>query len=194
MLDHSAVIKRVFEALVEDRQDQACQIARAEYPFVGKEVAGRRYTEFQSTQQFIRDGFVDRYSGQRLVFPGTLRLLSKILPEEFPFHTNWKMSQCHIVYWELFPTIDHVVPVARGGRDDESNWATTSMLHNSAKSNWTLEELSWQLVPTGRVEEWDGLMGLFLMFIETDSTHMQDNYIKRWAGAAIRSSRNGLGS
>jgi hypothetical protein len=32
---------------------------------------------------FARDGFVDRYSGERLVFPGTLRLLAKLLPNEF---------------------------------------------------------------------------------------------------------------
>lgn len=51
------------------------------------------------------------------------------------------MSECHIVYWELFPTIDHIVPVARGGRNSEENWVSTSMLRNSAKFNGTLEEL-----------------------------------------------------
>ncbi|MFF0818704.1 HNH endonuclease [Rhodococcus sp. NPDC003318] len=51
------------------------------------------------------------------------------------------MSQTHFAYWELFPTIDHIVPVTRGGADDESNWVTTSMLRNSAKAHWTLDEL-----------------------------------------------------
>lgn len=90
---------------------------------------------------FTRDGFVDRYSGDLLVFPGTLRLLAKLLPHEFPFHSNWKADACHPAFWQLFPTIDHVVPVSRGGADADSNWMSTSMLRNSAKANLTLEEL-----------------------------------------------------
>ena len=94
------------------------------------------------TRVFARDGFVDRYSGDKLVFPGTLlRLLSALMPDEFPAHPNWKMSASHVMYWELCPTIDHLVPVARGGADNESNYVTISMLRNSAKAHWTLEEL-----------------------------------------------------
>jgi hypothetical protein len=107
---------------------------------------------------FHQDGFIDCYSGQRLIFPGTLRLLSLCLPEEFPFHSNWKMDRTHPAFWELFPTIDHIVPIARGGEDAETNWVTTSQLQNSAKANWTLKELRWTLVPAGSVEEWDGLI------------------------------------
>ncbi|MFZ1427770.1 MAG: hypothetical protein WAS21_13460 [Geminicoccaceae bacterium] len=47
---------------------------------------------------FTRDGFVDRYSGERLVFPGTLRLLAKLLPNEFPFHSNWRTDACHFAF------------------------------------------------------------------------------------------------
>jgi hypothetical protein len=78
---------------------------------------------------------VDRYSGLPLVFPGVLRLLSRLLPQEFPFHPNWKMAETHPAYWELFPTIDHVLPVSRGGVDSDVNWVTTSMLRNAAKAN-----------------------------------------------------------
>ena len=113
--------------------------------------ATRRYSPYQSCQVFIRDGFIDRYAGTRLVFPGALRILSIEMPKEFPFHPNWKMSESHIVYWELFPTIDHVVPVSKGGADEEQNWVSTSMLRNNAKSNWTLEELGWELKPQGDV-------------------------------------------
>ena len=186
MSDKSAVIQRICEALLENRREDAQCIARTEYPFEGQESAVRRYTAFQCTQIFVRDGFTDRYSGQRLIFPGTLRLLSKLLPEEFPAHPNWKMTQSHLVYYELFPTIDHVIPIARGGKDDQSNWVTTSMLRNSAKSNWTLEELGWQLVPAGCIEEWDGLMHMFLAFVEGDLTLLKDNYLKRWSSAALR--------
>ena len=59
---------------------------------------------------YLRDGFVDRYIGHRLKFPPVLRLLSMKFPDSFPFHKNWKMSDCHVAYWELMSTIDHIVP------------------------------------------------------------------------------------
>jgi len=62
------------------------------------------------TRIFARDGFIDRYRGSRLIFPPVLRLLSLYLPKEFPYHKNGKMTEGHMAYWELFPTVDHVVP------------------------------------------------------------------------------------
>ncbi len=133
---------------------------------------------------FRRDGFVDRYSGERLVFPGTLRLLSDLLPEAFPFHPNWKVSETHVMYWELFPTIDHVVPVARGGADDESNMVSTSQLRNSAKAHWTLAELGWELHPAGSLDDWDGLLGWFLAYTDAHPEALASAYLRRWRRAA----------
>lgn len=128
MTNKSQTIQKVCDLLLASDRSGASQIAHTEYPFVIQTLAGRKYTELESTGIFIRDGFIDRYSGDRLVFPGVLRLISRLLPQEFPFHPNWKMSECHIAYWELSPTIDHVVPVARGGADDETNWITTLLI------------------------------------------------------------------
>ncbi len=139
---------------------------------------------------FMRDSFTDRYSGNRLVFPGALRLLSRLLPEEFPAHPNWKMSESHIVYWELFPTIDHIYPVARGGKDEESNWVTTSMLRNSAKSNWTLDELGWDLVDPPQGCDWDGLMSWFVVYVSREARYFDDAYLRRWYKAAIKATTN----
>jgi hypothetical protein len=97
----------------------------------------------------VRDGFVDRYTGTRLVFPGTLRLLSILSPEELPFHPNWAYDRCHPMYWELYPTLDHVHPIALGGADAEESWVTTSQRMNSAKAHWTLADLGWQLQTPG---------------------------------------------
>jgi hypothetical protein len=69
--------------------------------------------------------------------------------DQFPFQTNWRTDACHFAFWELVPTLDHILPVSRGGTDDESNWATTSMLRNSAKANFTLDELGWSLCSPG---------------------------------------------
>jgi hypothetical protein len=178
-------IKSVCGSLLAGDTQSAAACARSAYPFVPPQSTGRAYTEAQCTSIFIRDGFIDRYSGAQLVFPGTIRLLSRILPSEFPFHPNWKMTETHMIYWELFPTVDHVIPVARGGANDERNWVTTSMLRNSAKSNWTLDELGWQLVPPGDFAQWDGLLGWFIDFVKHDPPHLADKYIRRWQRAAI---------
>ena len=185
--DRTVVIRRICQALSNGDVAAARDVIRSEYPFVPVTPEGRRYTELQSLQVFMRDGFIDRYSGQRLVFPGVLRLLSRQLPEEFPFHPNWKMSETHPAYWELFPTIDHVLPIARGGADSEANWVTTSMLRNAAKANWTLAELGWNLREPGLLAEWDGLMGFFLEFIDSDNSPLKDAYLRRWHIAAVRS-------
>mgnify|MGYP002822786863 FL=1 len=94
------------------------------------------------------------------------------------------MSETHIMFWELFPTVDHVVPVARGGSDHADNWVTASMLRNSAKSNWTLEELEWKLVPPGDAREWDGLTSWYLGHIGNYPELSDDAYLRRWRLAA----------
>ncbi|MCA9019723.1 MAG: HNH endonuclease [Planctomycetaceae bacterium] len=102
------------------------------------------------------------------------------MPDEFPFHPNWKMSECHIAYWQLSPTIDHIIPVARGGTDEESNWASTSQLRNSAKANWLLEELGWELHPPGDLQEWDGLLHWYVDYANDHAEIKTDPWFRGW--------------
>ena len=120
-------VKSVCDSLLDADFQRAADTARNGYPFAPAQFTGRVYTETQCTAIFIRDGFIDRYSGTQLIFPGTIRLLSRLLPAEFPFHPNWKQSETHPAFWELYPTIDHAIPIARGGADDIGNIVTTSM-------------------------------------------------------------------
>lgn len=89
-----------------------------------------------------------------------------------------------MVYGKLLPTIDHFAPVARSGTDTPDSWVTTSMLRNSAKSNWTLEELGWALHSAGEIQERDGLTGHFLEIIEIDRGLLTNSYLRRWPRAA----------
>jgi 5-methylcytosine-specific restriction endonuclease McrA len=185
--DKTKIMEQALNAVLKGNADGARSLIQQQYPFTSPISSIRKYTPLEMTRIFIRDGFIDRYSGQRLVFPPVLRLLSKLLPTEFPYHRNWKMTDCHIAYWELFPTVDHVVPIARGGRDEETNWVTTSMLRNSAKANWTLDELGWKLVPAGELKEWDGLMGCFLQYAQQHPELLKEQPFKMWARASAAS-------
>jgi hypothetical protein len=188
MMDRASLIAHVCSAVASGDLEGARSLARRDYPFTPMTNAGRKYSERECLRIFRRDGFIDRYSGARLVYPGTLRLLSRLLPEELPRHPSWKVSECHMMYWELFPTIDHVVPVARGGVDDESNCVTTSMLRNQAKSNWTLAELGWTLHEHRPRADWDGQLAWFLRFVAGHQEHLDDPYLRRWHRAATISS------
>ena len=95
------------------------------------------------------------------------------------------MTEGHVAYWELHPTIDHIHPVARGGTDTNENWVSCSMLTNSIKSNWTLEQLGWRLQSPGDIHSWDGLLGWFVKQVEDDKTILHEPYFKRWYSAAL---------
>lgn len=164
----------------------AKKIIETKYPFIPLNNEGRQYSDYQKTKIFLRDGFIDRYSGEKMVFPSVLRLLSYLMPDAFPFHKNWKMSECHLAYWQLLPTVDHIVPVSRGGENKESNLVCTSQLRNSAKSNWLLKELGWQLHKPGNVNEWDGLLTWFMAYVVENPKILEDSYMRLWHKAAMR--------
>ena len=72
MDDKAAVLAEVCVALSGNQPDKARAILREEYPFVPLANVGRRYSVDQMLAAFVRDGFVDRYSGMRLVCARTL--------------------------------------------------------------------------------------------------------------------------
>jgi len=182
--DYSTVIQRACSHISHDDLSAAESVIVGEYPFIPSQNAGRSYTPREMTRVFIRDGFIDRYCGTRLIYPPVLRVLSNYFPTAFPYHKHGKMDEGHIAYWELFPTIDHVVPVARGGADDESNWVCCSMLTNSTKSNWTLDQLQWELLPPGDIDKWDGMISWLVKQVEVDRQLLSTPYIKSWYYAA----------
>src|ERR1700749_540987 len=101
MREKGEVISEICFALSDGNEQRAKDVARQEYPFEITERSKRRITDVARTKIFIRDGFIDRYSGQKLVYPGTIMLLTVLLPNEFPYHPNWKMDASHVFLWEL---------------------------------------------------------------------------------------------
>lgn len=178
--DMSNVISDIATILLKNDKTEAKNIINQEYPHTYYETEKRTYTINQKMNQFIRDGFIDRYTGKRLLNPGILKVISHYFPNEFPYHSHWKMTETHIAYWELVPTIDHIYPIAKGGEDNENNWVTTSMKNNSIKSNYTIEDIHWQLHPRGNISNWDGLTTIFLRLVENDKELLKDPYIKSW--------------
>jgi hypothetical protein len=76
MSEKSAVMVDVCDALSDGLIERAASLVRSNYPFVSDMMTQRKYGAVESTRVFIRDGFIDRYTGKRLIFPPVLRILS----------------------------------------------------------------------------------------------------------------------
>lgn len=188
-MDKALIIKNLCELLLDDKKNDCIDFVTTHYPFAYNSVSKRQYSKYQMCKVFLRDGFIDRYSGNKLLFPGLIKLLTNEFPEIFKYHKNWKMSETHLVYWELFPTIDHLIPMARGGQNNDGNLITTSMIHNSAKSNWTIEELGWTLHDKGQLSNWDGLINCFIDLSNKNPVYENDNYISEWKIALLKAKK-----
>ncbi len=111
---------------------------------------------------YRRDGFLCRYCGRRTLFEPTLRLLSTLAPDDFPYHPNWKRGSVHPAYPTLTPSCDHLVPVTRGGAAlDPMNLVTACARCQYAKGDYLLAELQgYELQPPEPIG-WDGLTGVY---------------------------------
>ncbi len=180
MLNHTSVIESVCEQLLNCNRENASNLLNKEYQFQPPKPHLRAYSDLKKLQIFKRDGFIDRYSGEKLIFPPVLRIISRDLSSDFPYQQNWKMTETHQAYWELTPTLDHVIPISRGGEDNDGNIVTTSMLRNSAKLNWTLEELGWKCFEPGDYSKWDGLLSWFKKYMDKNQVLLTDSYFGHW--------------
>jgi hypothetical protein len=183
-MEQAEILAAVCDLIAAGRIDDAKASLLRQYPRLGASTPRGRWSMTRLIRVFVRDGFTDRYFGDRLVFPGTLRALAILITDAFPYHPNWKQSETHPAVWELYPTIDHIVPVARGGADDESNVVTTSMLRNSAKGNWLVEELRWPVERAPILPGWDGLLAWFETAYSSHEVLRQDSAIQQWHRAA----------
>lgn len=110
---------------------------------------------------YERDAYQCRYCGEKTILTPVMRLLSRLFPEQFPMHSNWKADQTHPAFVSRSATLDHVVPIAGGGDPvAEDNLVTACWGCNRRKGDLTLEELGWLLrAPINPT--WRGLTELY---------------------------------
>ncbi len=190
-MDKIDAMLEVCHFLTADRCEAAADTIERHYPFQPQQILKGHCTPLESTRVFIRDGFIDRYSGERLIFPPVFRVISVAIPKVFPFHPNWKSDVTHPAYWELGATIDHYKPLSLGGKHEEPNWITTSMAHNAAKQNWTIEQLGLRLHERGNPNEWNGLLEWFLEYASVHPEVLENASVHQWHSAAMQVNQSG---
>lgn len=182
-----AIINDVCQALTNDDLDAAKRLIQEGYPFVDTRSSSTRvYTATECTRVFIRDGFIDRYTGTRMVFPGTLRLLSLELGNNiFPFQANGRIEVTHPAFWELYPTVDYKDATAHGGDDEMSNLITANVLTVVAKRASRLQDISrWKMMAPGNFEQWDGTIWWFVDYVARREDLLRNAHLMTWFHAA----------
>lgn len=183
MTEPAIVLSEVAKLLTKGDKTKASDLIEKNYPFedwkkpISKKRANegmksvpmtvdapeaRKYTQKESLKVFSEDGYVDRYSGEKLITPSALYAIFYSLPEVFPW--DGARSRSHQGLWDLFPTIDHVHPVSLGGEDVRENWVTTSMTLNMRKSNESMSDLGWSIHDEGDFQDWDGLVSWYVSY------------------------------
>ena len=144
---------------------------------------GRSFAARRSAEVYRRDGFQCRYCG-RCVMPRPIaELMATLFPEDLAFHTHYKSGCVHPVFWTRVAEADHIFPGSLGGDwDDPMNHATACVACNVRKSNYTLEDLGWQLVAGGRDAGWDGMVALYPKLWRV-AGHPRTNHHRKWLRA-----------
>lgn len=183
-LAEDEILRAICAALVGDRLEEARNLTRSHFPTRKHNPIGSRHRSFSIREQvavFLRDGFVDRYSGRRLVLPAALRVMSVLMPEEIPYHRNLKACSCHEMFWEMAATVNHIRPESLGGSTHRENLVTTSVLRHMIKAKWTLEQIGWELHKPGDMFAWDGLSRWFLQTYRKHPRLAGVGDLKSWA-------------
>ena len=182
MKDHkaSADLLTVAQLVAAGNVDQARQTASERLPFTPRRRTQHNISDRDKLRVYLRDGFIDQYTGLQVWHPCALRLFAEFMPDLLPYHKNGRLDQCHILHWDLSPAVDHIVPVSRGGMHNSDNWITTSWGKNTIKSNMTLDELKWPRHSPGNLNDWDGGTGWFLGAIERRTDLSSKAPFGRW--------------
>ena len=91
MVKHEFAVDALVEtcaALSCDNVERAAEIVRTKYPHRPPIEKRKSFAKNKQIEIFMRDGFINRYSGERLLYPGAVHVLTKMLPEVFPYQTN----------------------------------------------------------------------------------------------------------
>lgn len=158
-------------------------LVREKWPHLGAMRTARSISPLQRLRVFKADGFRCRYTGDLLLFPPYLRILSSLWPKSFPYHSNWKSEVTHVAYWSHTASLEHVEPVAVGGAESEDNWITTSAARNQVRSRYSLKALGWQIQPRNPLPDWDGGLQAFLHLMEAHSALLDGPHgahLKQW--------------
>lgn len=176
-------ISMALQAIIQHNAPEAERILRPLKPELEEIFQKRDIRKEEKAYIFARDHYICRYCGRYTISIPALRYLSELYPELLPYHSHGKTDKTHPLYWEAYPMLDHLHPIARGGTNERDNLVTACVRCNMLKSDRTLEYLGWQL-RDNTDNEWDGLTTLFLRAMEVHPSKVKE--LIDWRKAILR--------
>ena len=176
-------------ALEAGSVNAAEKIIAAGFPFSGYLNDEKPLSEAAQLKIFRRDGFVDRFTGQKVFLPPVLTVLSEMLPDVFPNHPNWKRDETHQAHEMFTATVKKIIPNRPA---DEFNLATAAYKTKAAKANATLEDLGWKLYSLEEIADlrWDGMTDWFVRYVDDHRDLLSVPLIARWYKAVQNSAQD----
>jgi hypothetical protein len=127
---------------------------------------------------FARDRYTCRYCETRTVLIPVMYAISALYGNVFKAHRYWRRDNTDVAYWTYATSVEHIVPIKRGGTSDPDNLLTACWRCNEEKGTQTLQELDWQVRPVTE-RAWDGLGSRLPGLIEVmDATARLDTVMK----------------
>lgn len=142
---------------------------------------------------FQRDRWICSYCGRPVVFHPSMRLLQEFVKEHgFDgsgyYHRNWTHAHAPLLDY-LGAVIDHIRPVAKGGKDTKNNLRTSCNKCNASKNDrgeGSLPARKQVKSKHGPPMKWDGLSMLFVILADRTPDQLTAQE-RRWL-VAIRKS------
>ncbi len=119
---------------------------------------------------FKRDAWTCRYCNSAVFFTPTLKLLDSLNPGHGYYHPNGKTGAVLDIFQWKWATIDHVIPVSRGGQNNLTNYVTACWKCNLTLNDKLEDKDKTQLLNSiNKSMGWDGFSGLYLKLGRKDA-------------------------
>lgn len=125
----------------------------------------------------VRDGFICRYCGARLLLPQAVKVLDIHDPlKGWHWHPNTKLEPLR----SKGATVDHIIPESEGGYDSPKNLVACCNMCNPSKGKGHRS-----LLPQSLDKSWDGGSCIFLTLATKYKQHLSSEDVK-WLKALTR--------
>lgn len=133
---------------------------------------------------FRKNKYQCSYTGIKLITHPIIELLSYILPNEFPYNnppngSDKDEKNTHLLVWALWPSVDHIIPVSKGGLNMLDNYTIANSKVNMFKAKFHHEEIGLEM-KKHQDSEWNGLEYEYHLLFKKYKSDIPNSRLKKF--------------